>query len=229
MKTVLVTGGSGAIGGACARAFAQNGYLPIVQYCANREDAERLAKDTGGVALQADLTDEASANALFEQAGKIDALVHCAGVAKREMLCDMTSESWRRVIDADLTSAFFAARGAVKQMMWHGGKIVLIGSVWGQCGASCEAAYAAAKAGLIGLAKSLAKEYPNVQTNCLCPGVIDTPMNGFLSEEEKKDLAAQIPAGRFGTAEEVAQAALFLAGADYITGQVLAVNGGLYL
>ena len=109
--------------------------------------------------------------------------------------------------------------------------IINISSVWGQCGGSCEAVYSAAKAGLVGLTKALAKEYPNIGVNCICPGVIDTPMNDGFSVEERQALLEQIPAGRFGRPEEVAAAALFLAsdGAAYITGQVLAVNGGLYM
>ena len=126
---------------------------------------------------------------------------------------------------------FYNISGNGKIAISINGKIINISSVWGQCGGACEAAYSAAKAGIIGLTKALAKEYGNICTNCICPGVINTKMNSHLSSEDAEDLKNQIPAGRFGEPEEVAELALFLASqkADYITGQIIAVNGGMYI
>jgi hypothetical protein len=234
MKTVLITGASGGIGQACARVFAQNGYLPILHYHKN-EAALGLAEELGGFAVRADIACSKEVQAMFAEIfgriQKLDVLINNAGGAHRQMLCDTTPAQWQGVLDVNLTGAYHCIKCALEHMMWAGGRIINISSVWGQCGGSCEAAYSAAKAGLVGLTKALAKEYPNIGVNCICPGVIDTPMNDGFSVEERQALLEQIPAGRFGRPEEVAAAALFLAsdGAAYITGQVLAVNGGLYM
>lgn len=234
MKTVLITGASGGIGQACARVFAQNGYFPILHYHKN-EAARQLAQELGGVAVQADIASPQQVQAMFTEifgrVQKLDVLINNAGGAHRQMLCDTTPAQWQHVLDVNLTGTYHCIKCALEHMMWNGGRIINISSVWGQCGGSCEAAYSAAKAGMIGLTKALAKEYPKIGVNCICPGVIDTPMNDGFSLEEKQALLEQIPAGRFGRPEEVAAAALFLAsdGAAYITGQVLGVNGGLYI
>ena len=234
MKTVLFTGASGGIGQACAGIFAQNGYLPILHYHKN-EAALGLAEELGGLAVQADLSCPEEVQGMFaeifERFQNLDVLINNAGAAHRQMLCDMTPAQWQGVLDSNLTGTYHCIKCALEHMMWNGGRIINISSVWGQCGGSCEAAYSAAKAGVIGLTRALAKEYPNIGVNCICPGVIDTPMNSGFSAEEKQALLEQIPAGRFGRPDEVAAAALFLASdsAAYITGQVLAVNGGLYI
>lgn len=235
MKTVLITGASGGIGQACARVFSENGYEVIVHYHQNEQTALALARELNGFAVQADVSRAQEVQSMFEKIldryQKLDVLINNAGTALKQMLCDTSLTQWQEIMDINLLGSYNCIKCALEHMMWKGGKIINISSIWGQCGASCEAAYSAAKAGLIGFTKALAKEYPNITVNCICPGVIDTEMNRTLSQEERQVLMEQIPAGRFGKPREVADAALFLASdrAAYITGQVLAVNGGLYM
>lgn len=232
MKHVLITGASGGIGAACVRAFASAGYRVFGQYCTDENSAEQLKNETGVRMIRADLTDPAQVKRLFEQTETpIDVLINNAGAASFGMLADTDEETWGKTLDVNLSAAYRVTKEALADMMWHEGTIINVSSIWGQCGGACESAYSAAKAGLIGLTKALAKEYVNLTVNCICPGVIDTKMNDHLSKEEKEALRAEIPAGRFGRPEEVAALALFLASenARYITGQVIAVNGGLYM
>ena len=162
--------------------------------------------------------------------GRIDVLINNSAIQSIGMLCDQNSQDWQKVMDVDLTGAYNTVKCALSDMMYNGGKIINISSIWGQCGASCEVAYSTAKAGLIGFTKALAKEYPNINTNCICPGVIETKMNGHLSIEDREELKNEIPMHRFGKPEEVAELALFLAEkGDYILGQVIAINGGMYI
>lgn len=240
-KTVLVTGASGAIGRAIALAFAPKGYRVAVHYHTRREEALAAVEEIRGnggwaEAFGADLTQEEQVTRLFDQAekalGKIRVLVNNAGVAWQGLLTDMSLSEWRRVLDGDLTSAFLCCRRALPGMIRErSGCIVNISSMWGQQGASCEAAYSAAKAGLIGLTKALAQEEgpSGVRVNCIAPGLIDTPMNGHLSPADLEALREETPLLRIGTPEDVAKAAVFLAESPFITGQVLGVNGGFVL
>ncbi len=235
MKTVLVTGATGGIGSATVKCFAKNGYNVIIHYFKNEEQARILEKSVGGYAVYADLRNMNSAKEMFqkviEKFGKIDVLVNNAGSQLIKMLCDTSETEWKDILDLNLTGTYNATKCALDSMMWSGGKIINVSSIWGQCGGACEAAYSSAKAGIIGLTKALAKEYGNICTNCICPGVINTKMNDHLSSEEAEELKQQIPLGRFGEPDEVAELALFLASdkANYITGQVIAVNGGMYI
>ena len=220
-KTVLVTGASGAIGRAIALAFAPKGYRVAVHYHTRREEALAAVEEIRGnggwaEAFGADLTQEEQVIRLFDQAeralGKVGVLVNNAGVA------------WQ--------GAFLCCRRALPGMIRErSGCIVNISSMWGQQGASCEAAYSAAKAGLIGLTKALAQEEgpSGVRVNCIAPGLIDTPMNGHLSPADLEALREETPLLRIGTPEDVAKAAVFLAESPFITGQVLGVNGGFVL
>ncbi len=240
-KTVLVTGASGAIGRAIALAFAPKGYRVAVHYHTRREEALAAVEEIRGnggwaEAFGADLTQEEQVIRLFDQAeralGKVGVLVNNAGVAWQGLLTDMSLSEWRRVLDGDLTSAFLCCRRALPGMIRErSGCIVNISSMWGQQGASCEAAYSAAKAGLIGLTKALAQEEgpSGVRVNCIAPGLIDTPMNGHLSPADLEALREETPLLRIGTPEDVAKAAVFLAESPFITGQVLGVNGGFVL
>ena len=240
-KTVLVTGASGAIGRAIALAFAQKGYRVAVHYHTRREEALAAVEEIRGnggwaEAFGADLTQEEQVTRLFDQAeralGKVRVLVNNAGVAWQGLLTDMSLSEWRRVLDGDLTSAFLCCRRALPGMIREkSGCIVNISSMWGQQGASCEAAYSAAKAGLIGLTKALAQEEgpSGVRVNCIAPGLIDTPMNGHLSPADLEALREETPLLRIGTPKDVAKAAVFLAESPFITGQVLGVNGGFVL
>lgn len=240
-KTVLVTGASGAIGRAIALAFAPKGYRVAVHYHTRREEALAAVEEIRGnggwaEAFGADLTQEEQVTWLFDQAeralGKIRVLVNNAGVAWQGLLTDMSLSEWRRVLDGDLTSAFLCCRRALPGMIRErSGCIVNISSMWGQQGASCEAAYSAAKAGLIGLTKALAQEEgpSGVRVNCIAPGLIDTPMNSHLSPADLEALREETPLLRIGTPEDVAEATVFLAESPFITGQVLGVNGGFVL
>lgn len=241
MKSVLVTGASGGIGSAIALELARRGWRVALQYRSNREAAVRLEEEIcrqGGMARAygADLTDEAQVDALFSAAEKdfgfLEGLVNNAGVAWKGLFTDMSLSDWRGVMDADLTSVFLCCRRALPPMIRQKrGSIVNVSSMWGEVGASCEAAYSAAKAGVIGLTKALAKEEgpSGIRVNCLAPGVIDTPMNGDLSPEDLAALREETPLERTGTPEEAARAAAFLLEEEFLTGQVLGVNGGLVI
>lgn len=239
MKNALVTGASGGIGQAVARELARRGWGVALHYWKNEASARRLEEEIlagGGSArcYQADLTDPAQVEALFaaaeEDFGFLEGLVNNAGTAWKGLFTDMTLEDWRQVLDSDLTSVFLCCRRALPPMIRRKrGSIVNVSSMWGQVGASCEAAYSAAKAGVIGLTKALAKEEgpSGIRVNCLAPGVVRTPMNGDLSPEDLAALREETPLERIGSPEEIAQAAAFLLENTFVTGQVLGVNGGL--
>lgn len=241
MKNALVTGASGGIGRAVALELARRGWGVALQYRRNQQAAQELEEEIlklGGNAkiYRADLTEEAQVEALFSAAEKdfgfLEGLVNNAGSAWKGLFTDMTLQDWQGVMDADLTSVFLCCRRALPAMIRQKrGSIVNVSSMWGQVGASCEAAYSAAKAGVIGLTKALAKEEgpSGVRVNCLAPGVIDTPMNGDLSLEDLDALREETPLERIGTPEETAKAAAFLLEQEFLTGQVLGLNGGLVI
>ena len=177
-------------------------------------------------------------NALFaravEEYGFIDTLVNNAGIAQQKLFTDLTDEDWQAMIDVNLGGTFRTCRAALPEMIRQKrGTIINISSMWGQVGASCEVAYSAAKAGVIGLTKALAKEVApsGITVNCIAPGAIRTPMLDCFTEEDLAALAEETPVGRIGTPEDVAAACVFLAsdGARFITGQVLGVNGGFVI
>ena len=237
-KIALVTGGSRGIGAAVARRLAHDGYTVAVNYTSSREKAEALAAETGGLALHADVSDPAQVgammDALLERFGRLDALVCCAGVAWQGLTQDMTDADYRRVVGVDLDGTFYCCRNALPPMICQkSGKIVTLASMWGQTGGSCEVAYSAAKAGVIGLTKALAKEVApsGITVNCVSPGVIDTDMVKPLGPEALAALAEETPLGRLGTPEDVASCVSFLCSpaAGFLTGQVLSPNGGLVI
>ena len=238
-KTVLVTGSSRGIGRACALAFAGAGYHVFIN-CRNSTDKletlEREILDAGGFCtkLPGDVSCSETVRSLFREitavCGGLDVLVNNAGIAHFGLLSDMSDGEWRTVLDTNLSSAFYCCREAIPHMVSKKqGRIINISSMWGTSGASCEAAYSASKAGLDGLTRALAKELApsNIQVNAIACGVIDTEMNGRLDMEERAALEEDIPAGRFGTAEEAAGLVLMLAEApSYLTGQVIGMDGG---
>ncbi len=240
---VLITGASRGIGAAAARLFARMGWDVSLNYCRSREDALSLAAELSAgpgraAAFQADVSDPVQAAALVEAAqamGPLDALVCCAGVAlPQQLLTDTTDGDWRRVMGVDLDGVFQVVRAAVPGFVRRQrGAIVTVSSMWGVTGGSCEAPYSAAKAGVIGLTRALAKELgpSHIRVNCVAPGVIDTDMNAHLSGGDLAELARETPLGRVGTPEEAAQAIWFLASdrASFITGQVLRVDGGMVI
>ena len=238
-RCVLISGGDRGIGAAAARAFYAAGYRVAVLYHSNADAAAALEKQLPGVlAVQCDVASRASCELAFrtvEQAlGRVDVLVSNAGIAQQKLFTDITPEEWQRMLDVNLSGAFHLCQLALPGMIRRkAGRILTVSSMWGQSGGSCEVHYSAAKAGLIGLTKALAKEEgpSGITVNCVAPGVIDTDMMAAFTAEDKAALAEETPVGRLGTAEEVAKLLVFLAGEDagYITGQVFGVNGGLVI
>jgi 3-oxoacyl-[acyl-carrier protein] reductase len=237
-KTAIVTGASRGIGAATTKLLAKSGYNVVVCYHKNEALAEGVASDireNGGEAsvFGGDFAAPGEACRLAQfavkQYGHIDLLVNNAGVTHRALLGDMTDDQIKSLIDIDLLGLILLSREATREMVRKkSGAVVNISSIHGISGASMESVYSAAKAGIIGFTKALAKELApcGITVNCVAPGVIDTGMNDFLSDEEQLGLEDEIPLGRFGTAEEVAKCVLFLAEHPYITGQVLAADGG---
>ena len=216
-RRVLISGGDRGIGAAAAALEQQ---LP------------------GCIAIQCDVASRASCELAFhavEQAmGRVDVLVCNAGIAQQKLFTDITPEEWQRMLDVNLSGAFHLCQLALPGMIRRKqGRILTVSSMWGQTGGSCEVHYSAAKAGLIGLTKALAKEEgpSGITVNCVAPGVIETDMMAAFTAEDKAALAEETPVGRLGTPEEVAKLLVFLAGEDagYITGQVFGVNGGLVI
>jgi 3-oxoacyl-[acyl-carrier protein] reductase len=235
MQTALITGGSRGIGAAIVRALAEKGWRVAFCYRSSEEAARQLAAETGAIAIRCDVTDSAQvrdmAGTALRQLSHIDLLVNNAGTAWQGLLSDMTDNDWRTVLDTSLSAAFYACRAVIPGMVsQRSGRIINISSIWGRVGASCEAAYSAAKAGLIGLSKALAKELgpSGITVNCLCPGVIRTDMLNCYTEEDLSALADETPLCRLGTPEDVAAAVCWLAEekAGFITGQVIGVDGG---
>lgn len=233
MKRVLITGASRGIGAACARLFAKSGYDVIINYNNSKEEALRLAREIGAETIRADVSNSAQVDDMFKAAGEVNILVNNAGISGFYMLDAMSDDEWNKMIGVNLNGVFYCTRAVLPQMLRRkSGAIVNVSSMWGICGSSCEAAYSASKAGVIGLTKALAKEVgpSGIRVNCVAPGVIDTDMNKKLGGDAIKELCEETPLGRLGSPEEVARAILFLADDDgFITGQVLSPNGGLVI
>lgn len=238
-KTALVTGGSGGIGSEVCRVLAEDGWQVAVCYKSGRATAEALVTELKGQGLCAeafhcDIGDRESIERCISEVrdsfGIVTLLVNNAGTADIELFTDMTDEKLCEMLEINLLGAMRMSRGVLSDMIReHSGNIINITSVWGEKGASCEVAYSAAKAGLIGFTKALAREVAisGVRVNCVSCGMIDTKMNGELTEEDVRAIVDDIPAGRIGLPRDVANAVRFLSseGADYIHGQVVRVDG----
>ncbi|HWH04961.1 MAG TPA: 3-oxoacyl-[acyl-carrier-protein] reductase [Gaiellaceae bacterium] len=231
-RTALVTGASKGIGRAIAQELAAAGATVVLGYRSGREEAEALAAELGGRALQADVSSAEEAARLVEEAGDLDILVNNAGLTRDGVLARMSDDDWRTVIETNLSSVFYTCRAVTRPMMRkRAGAIVNVSSIVGVHGNWGQTNYAASKAGIIGFTKSLARELGsrNVRANVVAPGYVKTQLTDVLPEEATKAMLANTPLGRLGEPQDVAGAVRFLCSdaASYITGEVLLVDGGL--
>ena len=234
----LIIGGSRGIGAEMVRLLSEEGYSVAFTYAASHEGAALLAEETGALAMCADsrsYTDMDRAIALFhERLGDADVLIGNAAVSEIGLFTDLTDERWEEIRRINLDAPMYYTRRFLPDMIAKKqGRVIMISSMWGQVGASCEVAYSTTKAALIGFVKALAKEVgpSGITVNAIAPGVIKTDMNASLDESTLASLAEETPLCRLGTAAEVARVALFLLGdgGDFITGQTIAPNGGLVM
>lgn len=239
LKTALVTGASRGIGAAIARKLHAEGYTVALHYHRSEAAARALAAALpGSLLLQADISDQTAvagmAHTALLQLGHIDVLVNNAGIAQQKLFPDLTEEDWDQIFDVNVKGMFYLCREILPHMLArHSGSIVNLSSIWGITGASCEVAYSAAKAAVIGMTRALAKEAgpSGVRVNCVAPGVVITDMNAALSPETLEELRQETPLGVLGSPEDIAEAVAFLASerAAFITGQVLSPNGGFVI
>jgi 3-oxoacyl-[acyl-carrier protein] reductase len=231
-KRALVTGASKGIGRAIATELAAAGASVVLGYRSGRDEAEALATELGGRALQADVSSAEDAKRLVEEAGDLDVLVNNAGLTRDGVLARMTDEDWRTVIDTNLSSVFYTCRAVTRSMMRkRAGAIVNVSSIVGVHGNWGQTNYAASKAGIIGFTKSLARELGSrgVRANVVAPGYVKTQLTDVLPEDATRAMLGNTPLGRLGDPEDVARAVRFLCSDDasFITGEVLLVDGGL--
>ena len=235
-RVALVTGGSGGIGQACAEALAADGHRVAVGYASNRETAEKTAAGIGGLAVHIDVTDPASVDTAFKEIedalGPVEILVNNAGITADGLLMRMSADQWGRVLDTNLDGTFHVTKRAASGMVrrrW--GRIVNMGSVIGSIGAAGQVNYAATKAGLVGVTRSLARELGsrNITVNLVAPGAIATAMIDAVSDERRAEMTGAVPLGRMGTPAEVGAVVAFLCSpaAAYISGATVPVDGGL--
>lgn len=232
MKTILITGGSRGIGEALVR-LAVGKYKVAFTYNNSVEKAQALATEVGAKAYRCDVSSSAEVERVVAEIkqdfGGIDLLVNNAGIAQDKLFQDITDDDWRKMMGVNLDGTFYVTRAVVPMMISRGyGRIVNVSSMWGTDGASMETHYSASKAGVIGLTKALAKELAptGITVNAVAPGAIDTDMMKVYTEDELKEFVMEIPFGRLGKPEEVAEAIMFLLSADYITGETLSIRGG---
>lgn len=234
----LITGAGTGIGKACAVAFANGGYDVAVHYHKSEKEAMELAKAIGGVAVQADVSNQAEVEAMVrkveETYRRIDVLVANAGIGGQKLFVETTDEEWKNMFAVNVNGAFYCTRSVLPGMLRRkDGAVILMSSIWGITGASMEVAYSATKAALIGMTKALAKEVgpAGVRINCIAPGVVNTRMNGQLDEETMEELREQTPLRIIGEPMDIAATAVFLASqkARFFTGQVFSPNGGMVI
>lgn len=233
MKTVVITGGSRGIGAAAVRAFASRGDRVFFLYEKNHAAAKKVAEQTGAHAICCDVADGDAVKAAFAEIGDADVLICNAGITHFGLMSTVEEDAWDRLFAVNVKGIYHCVNAVMPSFLKkQSGCIVTVSSMWGQVGASCEAAYSATKGAVIALTKALAKELgpSGIRVNCVAPGVIDTDMVKVLGDETLDMLAKeQIPLGRMGTPEEIARAIIYLAGATYTTGQVLVADGGFFI
>ncbi|OUP63694.1 3-oxoacyl-ACP reductase [Pseudoflavonifractor sp. An176] len=243
MKYALITGASGGIGAATARAFAQAGYGVAIHAHRNVDKLHALSQELSALSVPvlevcADLSDPVQAKTMvdnvLENFCQLDILICCSGLSHVGLVTDIDPQQWKTLFGVNVDGMHYCCQAVLPHMVHRKeGCILTISSIWGQVGASCEVAYSATKGAVIAYTKALAQEVgpSNIRVNCIAPGVIATEMNAHLSSEDLAALADETPLGRIGTPEECAACALFLAseGASFVTGQVLAPNGGLVI
>ena len=238
MKTAIITGGSGDIGTACCEKFYENGYNIVFGYLNSEKSAKTLCEKLGNercACVKADISDDIQAKNLIETAlnkfGSVDVVVNNAGISKSGLFQDVTKDELEEIINVNIKGAFYVSQEAVKCMLkQHIGSIINISSMWGETGASMEVSYSMTKSAIIGFTKALAKEVgpSGIRVNCITPGLIDTKMNSCYTKEDLEELVYETPLCRIGSAEDVANMAVFLASekASFVTGQIIGVNGG---
>ena len=229
MQTVVITGGSRGIGAAAVKAFCDRGDRVFFLYEKNHEAAAAVASDTGATAICCDVADSNQVRRAFEEIGQLDILICNAGIVHYGLMSMMEESQWDRIFDVNVKGIYNCVNAAMPAFLrTHKGSIVTVSSMWGQVGASCEAAYSATKGAVIALTKALAQELgpSGIRVNCVAPGVIVTDMCASVDPEILRQMGEDTPVGRNGTPEDVAKAMLYLADAEFITGHVLSVNGG---
>lgn len=232
MAHVLITGGSRGIGAAAVRAFARRGDQVVFVYEQDHEAARAVAGETGARAICADVSDPAAVAAAFSTLGRLDVLVNNAGICHYGLMSQTAPAVWDRIFAVNVRGMYLCINAATPLFLRnHRGCIINVSSMWGQVGASCEAAYSASKGAVLALTKALAKELgpSGIRVNAIAPGVILTDMVRGVAAETMEALRQETPLDRHGTPEDVAQAMLYLAQAEFVTGQVLPVNGGFVI
>ncbi len=228
MKTAIITGGSGAIGAALVREFSTD-YRVVFTYLNSEERAMALADEVGAVPVRCDLSRPEELHRLDEYCDECGLLINNAGIAQIKLFNDITDEEWQRMTDINLSAAFLLTRNVTRAMIRrHKGCVINISSVWGVHGASCEVHYSTVKAGLIGFTKALSKELgpSGIRVNCIAPGVIESPMNAHLTDEDIRALIDETPLMMLGKPEHISHAARFFEKNPFTTGQILGVDGG---
>ena len=232
MATVVITGGSRGIGAAAVKLFSQKGHRVYFLYEKEHEAAKAVACATGATAIYCDVADGTAVKEAFAAIPTVDILICNAGIVHVGLMSQMEEDQWDRIFDVNVKGIFHCVNAAMPAFLHtHSGCIITVSSMWGQVGASCEAAYSATKGAVIALTKALAQELgpSGIRVNCVAPGVIRTDMCADVAPEIMESLREETPVGRLGTPEDVAEAMLYLSEAQFVTGQVLPVNGGFII